>query len=219
MGWTLKPKQGIERNDIAFGEGTDSWRCSKTVLAGSPVKLFNGVLVDGDLHWLNKKLDKIISLDISDEKFKQLQMPKEVLEKKNSSITMGDFEGCLALVVDYGVAFDVGVMQEYGVSESWTKRYFINDEKIRNISSIRLMCSLKNGAHLVLLADYKVVVYDPIKHWRTSELRMPYNTSINFDGNAVSYFERLVSLNSGTYAGRKKKKIKFKINPFKIFCT
>lgn len=91
---------------------------------------------------------------------------------------MGDFEGCLALVVDFEVAFEVWVMHEYGVAGSWTKRYFINDQKIRSSSSIRLICSLKNGEYLILLADDKLVVYDPIKHSITSELRMPYNTYI-----------------------------------------
>lgn len=62
--------------------GTNSWRCSKTVLDGSHVKLFNEVLGAGALHWLNRKLNKIISLDISDEKFGELQLPKEHSEKK-----------------------------------------------------------------------------------------------------------------------------------------
>ncbi|XP_026420682.1 probable F-box protein At1g14315 [Papaver somniferum] len=199
-----------------YNLGTNSWKISRRVLDGFPSRLFIGVLVDGNFHWLNQTHDKIISLEISDEKFEELEKPEELLEKKHRSITIGVLERCLALVVNFQVQFEVWVMQEYGIRESWTKSYKIADNRIQSdVPYTRLVCSFRNGEVLVLLAAYKLIVYDT-KHASTREQSM---LDIAFYKNALNYFESLVSLNSDSYVGQKKKKIKFKINPFKIFCT
>lgn len=103
---------------------------------------------------------------------------------------------CLLAKVDK-VGVEVWVMQDYGVRESWTKRFIFNHERIVNTNYLRLMRYFKNGQ--ILLNDCgNLVIYD-MKH---SSVREPNNfRSLTFY-DADNYVESLVSLNSGTYLGR-----------------
>ncbi|XP_026445709.1 F-box protein CPR1-like [Papaver somniferum] len=141
----------------------------------------------------------LLSLDISNESFNEMQLPDE-LEEKNDDLCMvlGVLEGCLCALVssyvnDAKIGFEVWAMLDFGVQESWVKRYVIGHESIISDSNyIRLMWTSKNGDILLLSCD-SLVLYDP-KHGSARELIINDTFLI-----ADNYFQSLVSLNSGTY--------------------
>ncbi|KAI3901131.1 hypothetical protein MKW92_004530 [Papaver armeniacum] len=96
---------------------------------------------------------------------------------------------------------EVWVMQNYGVPESWTKRYVITHEIItRNITmhypfNLRFIFSSKNG-QILLMEQGKLVLYDP-KDGTAIEREMG---SVLCFSSGANYFESLVSVNSGSYA-------------------
>ncbi|XP_026380887.1 F-box protein CPR1-like [Papaver somniferum] len=145
----------------------------------------------------------IISMEINNEKFKELQQPKDPSE--TNCVDLGVLEGCLCLCVlvnDVQDYVQVWVMQEYGVRESWTQCYVITHEKIVNAYclsfgySLKLTWSFENGEMLFRLHEGILVLYDP-KH---ENAREP-NISSLFSAGEENYFESLVSLHSGTYVG------------------
>lgn len=93
-------------------------------------------------------------------------------------------------------------MQDYGVKESWAKRYTITHEIIirttlrwRSIRSLSFW-SFKNGDVLFMIQG-KLVLYDPTDG---SAIERDMSGSVSSFGQGVTYFESLVSVKSGTYA-------------------
>ncbi|PHT57811.1 hypothetical protein CQW23_00174 [Capsicum baccatum] len=84
-----------------------------------------GFLVDGKLHWDMASKKKIVSFDIANEKWNKVEKP--------SSYGVGETESFLwklgsnlCVYTDYKeTQFCVWVMKEYGVKQSWTKKYTI----------------------------------------------------------------------------------------------
>lgn len=61
-----------------------------------------GVLVNGKFHWLAESQDSshsVVSLDISEEIFNEMQLPNEPLVNEHRFMTLGVFEGCLCVLV------------------------------------------------------------------------------------------------------------------------
>ncbi|XP_026398745.1 F-box/kelch-repeat protein At3g06240-like [Papaver somniferum] len=69
----------------------NSWRTIGDVNFYTTLKL--GVFVNGELHWLAKVLrgssEIVVSLDISEETFKEIQLPTEPLVNKHKFTTLG----------------------------------------------------------------------------------------------------------------------------------
>ncbi|XP_026411176.1 F-box/kelch-repeat protein At3g06240-like [Papaver somniferum] len=200
--------------------GSDSWGSFITIPYFFYSNRKSGVLVNGNIHWLAEQGRLIVSLDISDERFKVMEVPIELRENGHWFITAAVLEGYLCVLVvfdtdtdDYGDGSDdddggdddhgpveVWVMQDYGVRESWIKRYIITHEIIaRNIMhhsfSLRFMWFSKNG-QILITESGKLVLYDP-KDGNAIERGM--GRARGFRSEA-SYSESLVSVNSGTYA-------------------
>ncbi|XP_026384565.1 F-box protein CPR1-like [Papaver somniferum] len=154
----------------------------------------SGVLFNGDLHWLAFCQSKhcIVSLDVGNEKFKEIQPPSECLKL----ILVGVLEKCLCVLVeDENDAIDIWAMQVYGDPKSWNKHYSITHEIITSrlslqYSFLRFMWSFKNGI-ILFMDSSNLVLYDP-NHGTAIERRLSHISVEN-------YSESLVSLNSGTY--------------------
>ncbi|XP_026459233.1 F-box protein CPR1-like [Papaver somniferum] len=161
----------------------------------------HGVLFNGDLHWLAVAQDKffLLSFDISNESFIDLQLLPKELSEKNTYMILGVLEGCFCILVDSyanGIRIhrEVWKMLDYGVQESWTRRYIITHESIilNHIIFLSPLWSFENGK--ILLKSFgKLVLYDP-EHRSAREL----NKHSSFTRLAV---ESLVSLQSRTYVG------------------
>ncbi|XP_026441795.1 F-box/kelch-repeat protein At3g06240-like [Papaver somniferum] len=166
----------------------------------------DGVFVNGTCHWLVGTRDNskvIVSLDISNEKFVELQLPKEPLENNHLLRNVWVLEGCLSVVNAIGVHSEIWVMQTYGVRESWTKRCVITHSRIiKEMYYLRSMWDFKNG-EILLMSGSNLVLFDAISG-------EPRRLGKMLKG-IENYVESLVSLNSGTYV-KKRVNTKRKIN-------
>ncbi|XP_026400648.1 F-box/kelch-repeat protein At3g06240-like [Papaver somniferum] len=187
---------------IVYMLGSNTWKRSRCVPYVFPSEQQTETLVNGSFHWLGQTLKKnsklIVVFDFCNEEFDELQLPKELLEKKH--LTIGVLGGCLCVTVTVSeVCFEVWVMQDYGVQESWTPRYTFDYHKefMGVYDALKLMSSFRND-HILVRTGQCLFIYDP-KHPRG---RNPKSLSSFWLRNTVGYVESLVSLNSGTYAGR-----------------
>ncbi|XP_026441465.1 F-box protein CPR1-like [Papaver somniferum] len=187
---------------IVYKLGSNAWECNQTVTYKFPDKRQTGILVNGAFHWFGEAPEKnpsklIISMNISNEKFDEVQFPKELYDKNHFPMTIGVLEGCLCLVVTVSMSgSEVWMMQEYGVRESWTQVYTIDNESIWSFPdtdyTLRLVHSFGNG-QILLKYGYRLVTYDP-EHKRGRELQKNSSSMIH---DSMNYVESLVSLSFG----------------------
>ncbi|XP_026452390.1 F-box/kelch-repeat protein At3g06240-like [Papaver somniferum] len=151
--------------------GTDTWKNIEPIPYVFYRKAVFGVLVNGALHWWGDKRVKeqsnstvIVSLDISDERFREMQLAEEMLGDDRYMVSIGALEGRLCVFVHVDETFHVWVMQEYGVQESWTKLYNINYRVFTSpYDIVRLVWSFKDGEILLQILDTDdLVLYDPV---------------------------------------------------------
>ncbi|XP_026450706.1 F-box/kelch-repeat protein At3g06240-like [Papaver somniferum] len=194
--------------------GSDSWKSTVTVNYSFDSDRKSGLFVNGGFHWLadEEQGKLIVSLDINEERFGEIELPTELeANERCSYITEGLLDGRLCvLVADDGYynprAVGVWVMQDYGVRETWDKCYDITHEKLTDELSdryspcLKFICSLKDGEILFMTLD-KLVLYDP-KNRSAGER---YTGSVKGFRSKVNYFESLVSVHSGTCMRKRKR--------------
>ncbi|KAK1360386.1 F-box domain-containing protein [Heracleum sosnowskyi] len=152
--------------------GTGSWRnigeapCPKSQLC------FDSFL-DGKLHLITdspKISDKIYSFDLETEKFEPVPVPAHFSPEyfsKISWISVGVVSGCLCLCYTSSDAyFEVFAMEEYGIVESWIKKFAIDIKfycGLRTVDLRRPIKFLNNGELLFLYKFNSLVSYSPQK--------------------------------------------------------
>ncbi|XP_026430869.1 F-box/kelch-repeat protein At3g06240-like [Papaver somniferum] len=112
----------------------------------------------------------LVCFDIVNERFEEVAMPEapmpyqeEPLERDMFQINVEVLGGCICLVFHiFNVRVDVWIMQDYGVRESWTKSFSINQASIISSRDLYLLWSFKNNETLWML-DHDFVLYDPNK--------------------------------------------------------
>ncbi|OVA09860.1 F-box domain [Macleaya cordata] len=193
-----------------FTLGSNSWKHIPSIY---PYDIyFDGVLVNGALHWRatpwiggSKGADAIVSFDIGHERLTEVS-PLVSLDDKFYK-TVGVVGGCLCIFAQsYNVGIEVWVMKDYGVRESWTKLFTIAQQSIlgsRAYKYLSPMQSLKNGEILLKILlrigeeddldlDYDLALYDPkLARFRTLKI------CGGEWSDATLYVESLVSLNTG----------------------
>lgn len=95
----------------------------------------NGAFVNGSLHWLAnqnqdaKINDLILAFDLTIETFYPTPMPSFGNEGGGELCGVYVLKGCLSLLCKYSEprAWDLWVMKEYGVKDSWTKLFTLNE--------------------------------------------------------------------------------------------
>ncbi|XP_026449244.1 uncharacterized protein LOC113349488 [Papaver somniferum] len=114
--------------------------------------------------------------------------------------SLGVSEGRLCVVKkDYfgpDARLEFWEMLDYGVEESWTRRYIIIHESILMDNNFRMMWSFENGKFL-FLSTGTLALYDP----EDGSVRGLNNKHDIYFMDGASYFESMVSLKSGTYFG------------------
>ncbi|XP_026416232.1 F-box protein CPR1-like [Papaver somniferum] len=211
------PKLDSFERLVIYGFGydykNDDYKLFKIIMQTIPYwfsfVVTSGVLVPKALHWLVSSVGSktrpspnvIISLDISNERFDDMLLPKELSEKRN--MTVGVLESCLCVLHLKQDESDVWVMQEYGVQESWTKQYSITLGFHSKISYLRLIWSSKNGK-MLLQTNSGFFLYD-LKNSSAIETTFGMSTYCDL---AENYVESLVSLNSNTQRKENQKKRK-----------
>ncbi|XP_026417029.1 F-box protein CPR1-like [Papaver somniferum] len=193
---------------LVYTLGSNLWKKIQNISC-TRIEQQSGVLSNGAFHWLGTRNEDrcssfVISFNISNNRSDEIQLPKEALDE-GCCVSIGVLEECLCAVVHYLIdekrvrrgQVILWVMLEYGVRESWTKRYVIDHERIlKNCYNLRLMWYFKNGEILFALScdEINLVIYDP-KH---GSVREPNLHGLRITDGA-SYFETLVSLKSGMY--------------------
>ncbi|XP_026420733.1 F-box protein CPR1-like [Papaver somniferum] len=175
--------------------GLNSWKTVQYKFYGRLGSNQSGVLVNGDFHWLAKKQDSftvIVSMNISNEIFNEMELPRELWENDHT-FNLGVLDGCLCSPVR-GVdmnSLDICVMQDYGVRESWTKRYTV--ETITG-PYWRPIWYFRTG-EIVFAGSGGLFWYSP-EYGRVRRPNISKSTGVLEE---EIYFESLVSLNSRTY--------------------
>ncbi|GLT51001.1 hypothetical protein SLA2020_244510 [Shorea laevis] len=158
-----------------FTVGTTEWRKKgappEQLQYGSPP-----ALVEGSLHWLMVgrmeevgRISGIISFELADEVFEEIPHPPcQQFVSRYCSLSV--LNGCLSAagLVD-AVHFDIWVMKEYHVRESWVKQFSFDPRFLGGWPSFlgrfpKVICALKNGEILLQYNDSSLVSYDPVEN-------------------------------------------------------
>ncbi|KAK3028121.1 hypothetical protein RJ639_038982 [Escallonia herrerae] len=121
-----------------YSLGMDSWREIQAARPGFVASWKPGGYVKGDFHWLCRRTARtadqdrscaIVSFDFSDEVFREIMLPTQITIREACGRCLYVYKDSLALYQAKTV-FDgnihLWVMEEYGVSESWTKLYSVS---------------------------------------------------------------------------------------------
>ncbi|GKV14982.1 hypothetical protein SLEP1_g25783 [Rubroshorea leprosula] len=137
-------------------------------------------LVEGSLHWVAVvgmggvgPVFGIISFDLADELFEEIPHPpsQQLVSDLYSLLVLN---GCLSAVgSDETGHFDIWVMKQYHVKESWVEQfsfdpYLPRGWPVNTSSSVRILlkiiCALKNGEILLQYNNSSLVSYDPVEN-------------------------------------------------------
>lgn len=150
---------------------SDSWRIIEN--APCPVRDSFNSFLNGALHWItnsDKPSEIISSFDLESEKFKVVPPPAHFnvhYVNKVSWINVGVLRGYLCICYIYEDAmFEVWVMREYGVKESWRKEFSIDMKfycKLRVEDLRRPVKFLSNGDLWFVSSSNSLVSFSPRK--------------------------------------------------------
>ncbi|XP_022748051.1 F-box protein CPR30-like [Durio zibethinus] len=146
---------------------TNSWKRMTMANPGwglSPSLGRNGV-TNGACHWLGLQINSpkrmsIIAFKFDEEVFLEINPPYHHMFQYRSSFSVSDifiteYRGFLSLIsegADGNSAFDIWVMKEYGVADSWVKQFAIEVPVPQH--KLQVMVNFdNNGAQLLLLLD------------------------------------------------------------------
>ncbi|XVE81979.1 hypothetical protein DITRI_Ditri15bG0110100 [Diplodiscus trichospermus] len=90
----------------------------------------SGCFVNGALNWLTgeSRIGEILALDLKTERFSRLAVPnKENIKQIIMNMSVLDGKLCLRIYNNSDVDFELWVMEEYGVEQSWNKLLSIED--------------------------------------------------------------------------------------------
>lgn len=149
--------------------GSESWRKMHNVPHPKIQGSFNSFL-NGCLHWITtsrKPSDLICSLDLEKECIRILPPPYHFSQSyvnKISWITVGTLRGCICLCyVNDDNLFEVWVMKDYGVKESWIKDFSIDINFYSGLRMEHLNHPIKflNNGDLWVVSGNALVSYCP----------------------------------------------------------
>ncbi|XP_074343538.1 F-box protein At3g07870-like [Apium graveolens] len=145
--------------------GTGLWRTVTTDSLSSSVR-FSGLsfpcFLNGIYHWYSS-CHVMICFNAETEVFHQIPAPKCVESQDISKL--GVLDGCLCVCTKgTDKSFEFLVMNEYGVAESWTKKFVIANDgdvhtRIKRI--VEPLNFLKNGEIVVQCRDNNLICYNP----------------------------------------------------------
>ncbi|XP_073045527.1 F-box protein At3g07870-like [Primulina eburnea] len=151
--------------------GSDSWRRIEN--APWPKRKSFDPLLNDALHWITtscKPCELISSFDLAAETFKFVPPPAHFSLQyidKISSINIGVLKNCLCICYIYkDTVFEVWLMKEYGVKESWTRQFRIDMKTYTELSIEDLQRPIKflnNGDLWFISGSEFLVSFSPAK--------------------------------------------------------
>ncbi|XP_026415918.1 F-box/kelch-repeat protein At3g06240-like [Papaver somniferum] len=172
-----------------------------------------GVLFNGSIHWLGflasfptqgKSAEVIVCFDISSETMVHMPLPENIVPpidfQGEMYMNVGVWGHCICIACVWGsVRIDVWVMQEYGVKESWMKKYTTT-----RIPAVlpgflipywQTLWCFHGEEILVNSCGEDLYLYDPTNE-RVRSVVVP---DVTRTSSQEIHAETIVSLNSGTY--------------------
>ncbi|XP_026379474.1 F-box/kelch-repeat protein At3g06240-like [Papaver somniferum] len=155
--------------------------------------------LNGALHWIGFNNIStmcsrvVISFDASTQRFVDILFPKEA-QLSYIRDCLGVLEDRLSLGIYHNQCIDVWLMQDYGVTESWSKRFSFSTTNIV-MSHLKFLWSFKNG-ELLIKNGSDNLLYDP-KNEKFKVLKIQGMDDIDMQRSVLlNYVESLVSPNS-----------------------
>ncbi|KAL2932304.1 F-box protein CPR1 [Bienertia sinuspersici] len=149
---------------MVYSLKTDSWIRAPDV----PCPYFSyrddGVFVNGTLHWVHESLLKdekrfmIVGFNLGNHSFTEVPQPK--FEEKFINLRVGMLDGCLCLISNDLDHSDIWVMKEYGVVESWTRLYKVEQSQHLMFLEWPIAYSLDRQKLFLQLNTWRVVSLD-----------------------------------------------------------
>ncbi|OMO95327.1 hypothetical protein COLO4_15974 [Corchorus olitorius] len=146
--------------------GTGSWKS----LGNAPFSISLGctrfnTFLHGACHWVRYSEQRIVCFDFEKEMFREVPSPPQYKHEPNDCLELGVIEDSLCACCyrdDDSYRFDIWVMKDYGVKESWTTQFrikhtFLSDSHCDYYYPLIL---LKNGRMLMSYNDGEVVCYN-----------------------------------------------------------
>ncbi|KAI3927177.1 hypothetical protein MKW92_049040 [Papaver armeniacum] len=141
----------------------DSWKTTMVVVPWEiPSK--NIVFLEGIFHWLDKSYispKKMACFDTANGTVEYILLPEHFPDKFRELRVLG---GCLCVIgTDLKKNIrEVWGMKDYGVENTWTKMFTIDNGKLLGLQHLNLKQYFKNDAILVYLDDnnYSAYLYD-----------------------------------------------------------
>uniref|UniRef100_A0A5B7BHI8 Putative F-box protein CPR30-like n=1 Tax=Davidia involucrata TaxID=16924 RepID=A0A5B7BHI8_DAVIN len=159
---------------------------------------YGGVIMNGNLHWVvvkgseDIKSRAIVCFDLIEDEFKEVPQPNfGVVKIKFHVNIMG---GCLCVYRDMSLneiedRFEVWVMKEYGMENSWTKLFII--PRKRSLYHLKILCFTKKGEVVMAANKERLVIYNPKEKKFGNLMKLKGDTRVTL--TAISYLDTLVS--------------------------
>ncbi|KAL8538570.1 hypothetical protein ACS0TY_000549 [Phlomoides rotata] len=159
-------KYGFGYDESSDDYKTNSWKTLKDEQDSDIQFEGGGTFASGNLHWVTGNRE-IVSFDLKSEVDGMVEQPS--YPKGDIFPTLGVIDGCLSVISvlcfkDYQHAyFDVWVMKEYGVKESWVKVITIPNFRRRHYSIGERLVSFSRGpkGEILVIHSSTFVVYYP----------------------------------------------------------
>ncbi|KAH7861973.1 hypothetical protein Vadar_033194 [Vaccinium darrowii] len=159
----------LQRKVFVYTLGDTTW---KPLQENSPVPRLGQsawkAFVNGALHWVSNA-QLIVSFNMETEKFKVIPRPE--LELGRGSFSLRAFDGKLNILnTSFGDRIEIWVMHDYGVVESWTRTFTINEQNIgRNIRDVEIVCFLEDW-NVLMVYDHRALLRYNLRTALVSEL-------------------------------------------------
>lgn len=167
---------GFSTNEVkVYSLKTNSWK----KIRGFPYYIFFnipwGEFVSGALHWVGSQTmfdtcDLIVAFDLGVEEYRLVPLPTD---EDLSLDYLGVLEDCLCLCSSDDDCFDVWVMKDYGVKESWTKLFSITEPEVIIYSDyVAPLCYSKSGGEVLLVQDDNQLIWYDLKEKRVRDVQI-----------------------------------------------
>ncbi|TYH67958.1 hypothetical protein ES332_D06G225800v1 [Gossypium tomentosum] len=179
----------------------NSWRSTKIVNPRSVLTTsFQGKgYFNGAFHWGGRNLKSskrmIMSFQFDEEVFRELNLPNHPdFQEENYFLNalIIEYQNFFSLIIKQKVnmhVYDLWVMKEYGVSDSWIKQLTIEVPVLEVRLMFRPVMSFENNGELLVLSDW----YGRIVWYNTKTKQIERSKEV-LRGRSIRYKESLVSL-------------------------
>lgn len=205
--------------------GSDSWRTIYEDIPQIEMAAFEPFL-NGNLHWITKSREPsqlIAAFDLEKEIFRYVPLPDHFTRQYVTEVTwinIGVLRNSLCACYIYKDSeFEVWIMREYGVKESWTKEFTFELEFYCNLRVEDLHRPIKflsNGDLLFLSSSHCLVTFSPIKRTFRELKHMGFRRS-DINAHALSLLSLKDVMGAKHQEVKKQHNRKLRFNIDKIF--